>query len=60
MVSCYRVSGGNVRLADRCRLDRDMHAAVARQPLHHVDIEEFYLQRVPQTHGYPYCGAAWE
>jgi ubiquinone/menaquinone biosynthesis C-methylase UbiE len=55
-----RLSGLQRWLADRCRLDRDMRALVSGQPFRRVGIEEFYLPRVPRTHGYLYCGAAWK
>ena len=47
-----------VRLANGCHLDRNMKALVASQPFAAVDVEEFYLERTPKTHGYMYRGIA--
>jgi ubiquinone/menaquinone biosynthesis C-methylase UbiE len=47
-----------VRLANGCHLDRDMKALVAAQPFASVEVEEFYLERTPRTHGYLYRGVA--
>jgi ubiquinone/menaquinone biosynthesis C-methylase UbiE len=44
------------RLADGCRLDRNIKALVAAQPFSSVEVEEFYLERTPKTHGYLYRG----
>lgn len=46
------------RLADGCHLNRDMKALVAAQPFSSVEVEEFYLNHVPKTHGYLYRGSA--
>ncbi len=45
-------------LADGCRLDRNMKELVAAQPFSSVEVEEFYLERTPRTHGYLYRGVA--
>ena len=45
-----------VRLANGCHLDRDMKALVAARPFAPVEVEEFYLERTPRTHGYLYRG----
>jgi hypothetical protein len=47
-----------MRLADGCRLDRDIQALVRAQPFSSVEIEEFYLEKTPKTHGYLYRGIA--
>jgi SAM-dependent methyltransferase len=47
-----------VRLANGCHLDRDMKALVVAQPFAPVEVEEFYLERTPRTHGYLYRGVA--
>ena len=47
-----------VRLANGCHLDRNMKALVAAQPFASVEVEQFYLERTPRTHGYLYRGAA--
>jgi ubiquinone/menaquinone biosynthesis C-methylase UbiE len=46
------------RLGDGCRLDRDMRALVASQPFAALEIENFYLEHSPRTHGYLYRGTA--
>jgi ubiquinone/menaquinone biosynthesis C-methylase UbiE len=45
-------------LGDGCRLDRNMKELVAAQPFSSVEVEEFYLERTPRTHGYLYRGIA--
>jgi hypothetical protein len=47
-----------VRLANGCHLDRNVKALVAAQPFASVEVEEFYLERRPRTHGYLYRGTA--
>src|SRR6516164_3495471 len=51
-----RLNWLQVRLANGCHLDRDMKALVAAQPFAPVEVEEFYLERTPRTHGYLYRG----
>jgi hypothetical protein len=46
------------RLADGCRLDRDIRELVRTQPWTSAHIETFYLERMPRTHGYIYRGNA--
>ena len=53
-----RLNWLQVRLANGCHLDRDMKALVAAQPFASVEVEEFYLERTPRTHGYLYRGMA--
>jgi ubiquinone/menaquinone biosynthesis C-methylase UbiE len=53
-----RLNRLQVCLANGCRLDRDMKALVAAQPFARVEVEEFYLERTPRTHGYLYRGVA--
>ena len=53
-----RLNGLQVRLANGCHLDRDIKALVAAQPFASVEVEEFYLERTPKTHGYMYRGTA--
>lgn len=45
-------------LADGCRLDRNMMELVATRPFSSVEVDEFYLERTPKTHGYLYRGIA--
>jgi ubiquinone/menaquinone biosynthesis C-methylase UbiE len=53
-----RLNWLQVRLANGCHLDRDVKALVAAQPFAPVEVEEFYLERTPRTHGYLYRGVA--
>jgi ubiquinone/menaquinone biosynthesis C-methylase UbiE len=53
-----RLNWLHMRLANGCHLDRDMKALVAAQPFASVEVEEFYLERTPRTHGYLYRGIA--
>jgi ubiquinone/menaquinone biosynthesis C-methylase UbiE len=53
-----RLNWLEMRLADGCHLDRNIKALVAAQPFASVEVEEFYLERIPRTHGYLYRGAA--
>lgn len=45
-------------LADGCHLDRPIKELVASQPFRSLDVEAFYLERLPKTHGYLFRGAA--
>jgi ubiquinone/menaquinone biosynthesis C-methylase UbiE len=54
----HRLNWVQVRLANGCHLDRNMKALVAAQPFASADVEEFYLERTPKTHGYLYRGNA--
>lgn len=47
-------------LASGCRLDRNMKELVAACPFSSVEVEQFYLEGTPRTHGYLYRGAAWK
>src|SRR6185437_4162966 len=53
-----RLNGLEMRLADGCRLDRNMRELVAAQPFSSIAVEGFYLERTPRTHGYLYQGVA--
>jgi ubiquinone/menaquinone biosynthesis C-methylase UbiE len=46
------------RLGDGCRLDLDVRQALASQPFQSIQVDNFYLENSPQTHGYIYRGAA--
>lgn len=41
-----------------CRLDLNVSELLADQPFASVEIETFYLQKTPRTHGYMYQGVA--
>ncbi|HEV3204897.1 MAG TPA: class I SAM-dependent methyltransferase [Gemmataceae bacterium] len=45
-------------LAEGCWLDRNIRALVVSQPYSSVEIEEFYMEKSPKTHGYLYSGNA--
>jgi ubiquinone/menaquinone biosynthesis C-methylase UbiE len=53
-----RLNWLQVRLAGGCHLDRDMRALVTAQPFASVQIDEFYMEKTPRTHGYLYRGVA--
>jgi len=53
-----RLNWLELRLAGGCRLDRDMRKLVAARPFSAVEVDEFYLERTPKTHGYLYRGTA--
>lgn len=53
-----RLNWLEMRLADGCRLDRDMRVLIAAQPFSSVEVENGYLPRTPRTHGYFYRGMA--
>jgi len=46
------------RLADGCRLDRNMRELITAQPFSSVAIEEFNLEKTPKTLGHLYKGFA--
>jgi ubiquinone/menaquinone biosynthesis C-methylase UbiE len=45
-------------LADGCHLDRNMRELVGSCPYSSLEIEEFYMEKMPRTHGYVYRGIA--
>lgn len=45
-------------LGDGCRLDRDIRGMVTAQPFSAVQLEQFYLESIPRTHGYMSRGVA--
>jgi ubiquinone/menaquinone biosynthesis C-methylase UbiE len=45
-------------VGDNCHLDRNIKQLVGQQPFQTVEIEEFYLEKTPKTHGYLYKGVA--
>ena len=53
-----RLNWLEMRLADGCHLDRNMKELVAAQPFSSVEVQEFYLERTPKTHGYLFRGIA--
>ncbi len=53
-----RLNWLEMRLADGCRLDRDIRGLVATQPFSLERIDHFYMVRFPKTHGYMSRGVA--
>ena len=53
-----RLNWLQMRLADGCRLDRNIKELVVVQPFSSIESNEFYLDNTPQTHGYVYRGIA--
>lgn len=53
-----RLNWLEMRLAAGCRLDRKIKEIVASQPFSAVEMDERYLEEMPKTHGYVYCGFA--
>jgi len=45
-------------VGDGCRLDLDIRRLIASQPFSSSDIDNFYLEQTPRTHGYMYRGTA--
>ncbi|HEV3258337.1 MAG TPA: class I SAM-dependent methyltransferase [Gemmataceae bacterium] len=54
----HRLNWLQMRLTGGCHLDRDMRALVSARPFSSVEVEEFYLEKTPRTHGYLYRGVA--
>ena len=53
-----RLNWLQMRLADGCRLDRDMRALITALPFVSVTMDGFYLENTARTHGYMYRGTA--
>jgi ubiquinone/menaquinone biosynthesis C-methylase UbiE len=53
-----RLNWLEMRLADGCRLDRDIGRIVAAQPFSSLAMDQFYMGRFPKTHGYVSRGVA--
>ncbi len=53
-----RLNGVQRFLGDNCHLNRDIRELVSSQPFDSHDIDEFYMEKVPRTHGYVYFGSA--
>lgn len=53
-----RLNWLEMRLADGCRLDRDIRGIVTAQPFSSVQIDQFYMSSLPKTHGYMSRGVA--
>lgn len=53
-----RLNWLEMRLAGGCRLDRDVSRLLAGVPFVSIDVDNFYLEQTPRTHGYIYRGMA--
>jgi ubiquinone/menaquinone biosynthesis C-methylase UbiE len=53
-----RLNWLQVRLGAGCHLDRDIRELIATERFSTLEVTEFYLERVPRTHGYVYRGIA--
>src|SRR5262245_8227013 len=54
----HRLNGFQMLVGDGCRLIRNIKELVAAQPFSAVESTEFYLPRMPKTHGWIYRGMA--
>jgi ubiquinone/menaquinone biosynthesis C-methylase UbiE len=54
----HRLNWLQMRLAGGCHLDRNIRALVTAQPFASQEIDEFYIEKTPRTHGYMYRGIA--
>lgn len=54
----HRLNWLEMRLADGCRLDRDIRQIVEKPPFSSLRVDEFYMTDVPKTHGYMFRGVA--
>ncbi len=53
-----RLNGAWRWLGAGCHLDVDVRKVVSDLPFHSIDIQNFYMEEVPKTHGYMYQGVA--
>ena len=53
-----RLNGLQQLLGDGCHLDRDIKSLVKGTPFGTVELDEFYAEKTPRTHGYLYRGIA--
>ena len=54
----HRLNWFQGKLADGCRLDLDVRGLLASQPFESVEMDNFYMEKTPRTHGYMYRGVA--
>lgn len=45
-------------VADGCTLTLNVPDLISAQPFSSVDIDTFYMEKTPRTHGYMFCGTA--
>jgi ubiquinone/menaquinone biosynthesis C-methylase UbiE len=53
-----RLTRAQMWLADGCHLDRNMREIINAQPFASLEIDEFYIEKTPKTHGFMYRGVA--
>ena len=53
-----RLNGLQRLLGENCQLVRNIRELVMHQPFQSVELDEFYLEKTPKTHGYMYRGVA--
>ena len=53
-----RLNGLQRLLGENCQLVRNIRELVRQQPFQSVELDEFYLEKTPKTHGYMYRGVA--
>lgn len=53
-----RLNWLEMRLADGCRLNRNIKALIAGQAFSSLEVEEFYMEKTPRIVGYIYRGIA--
>ncbi len=46
------------RVGDGCTLTLDVPKLLVTQPFSSVEVDNFYMEQTPRTHGYMYCGVA--
>jgi len=54
----HRLNGLQKFLAGGCHLDRDIRVLVSALPFASAEIDEYYMEETPRTHGYMYQGIA--
>ena len=54
----HRLNWIQGKVADGCRLDLDVRGLLASQPFESVEMDNFYMEKTPKTHGYMYRGTA--
>jgi ubiquinone/menaquinone biosynthesis C-methylase UbiE len=53
-----RLNWLQMHMFDGCRLNRNIKELIGTQPFSSVEVDEFYLEKTPKTHGYIYRGMA--
>ena len=53
-----RLDGIQRLFADGCTLTLDVRGLLATQPFREIEIDNFYLEKTPRTHGYMFRGVA--